>query len=246
MSKISDTKIIRSETIEELLGKEEYLRIIEEASGYADDIENEFLFRTASIVIDGWHVRAKLTESGGNDSGERLSDWLDRLGEWLSDRHEDRDNGLAMTAVAWDSHLADGQEKTKTFQSLHNKQKEKYLRSRSSNYVNQRSLWLSAEWNFSDLRQVGDHFIQSGVDARMATSIIAAAYEKPNFLYVVTADQDFGPALKFASKLSQGTKIYLLTVGASVGDELMEASDESWQIYPGYRAGGFAVSIPKN
>lgn len=243
MSKISHTTSIRSETIEELLGADEYRKLMNEVNATADPIESDLPFLTASVVIDGWHVRAKLDRSGGNGSKELLSDWLDRLGSWLSDKHESGDNGLAISVVAWDSHLGKGQENSKAFQGLSEERQNAFLQSRSEQYANQRSIWLSADWNFTDLRKVGEHFVQSGVDARMATSIVEAAIEKPDFLYIVTADQDYSPAIELASKIAEDTFISVLTVGEGIGDELYKAAEYTWQIYPGYRGGGFAKLI---
>ena len=243
MSKISDSRNIRPEAIREIMGEQDYQKFVREIASDTNYDGCDLPVRTVSVVIDGWHVRRRLSGSGADTSKQLLSDWIDRLGDWLAARHMDNAHGLSVDAVAWDSHLGKGKERTKAFQAFNNDRKATYLGSRSDNYVSQRTAWLAVDWNFSDLRQVGDFFVQSGVDARIATSIIAAALEKPNFLYVVTADRDFAPALKLASRLSSETRIIVLTVRDRVNDELSHACDECLQIFPGFIGKDFSAPV---
>lgn len=244
VTKVSYSIRFEPETLEDLLGTEEYRKLIEETSG-DEPLEDHRPCRRIMVVVDGYHVRHALQLRDGRNEPELVADWIDRLGSWLADRFMTDDHGLEVYVRAWDAHLPDEEEGQRVFKELPQNQRVHFANGRGHRYVGQHTTWLSADWHFTDLRSRGRTDVQSGVDARIAADIIGMALERPDVLIVVTGDQDFEMALKVVEKLEHKPPVELLTMQPkeSRARLLADVTIRRWSAYPKYVGPDFALAI---
>ncbi len=244
MAKVSYSIRFEPETLEELLGPEEYRALKEETSG-DEPLEHPASCRRVMVVVDGYHVRKALQRRDGRNEPELVADWIDRLGSWLADRFMTDDHGLEVYVRAWDAHLPDEAERQRVFKQMPAAQRAHFVNSRGRRYRGQHTAWLSADWHFTDLRSRGQTYVQSGVDARIATDIIGMALERPDALLVVTGDQDFELALKLVQKTEPALSVELLTMQPTKGAAglLADVTTRRWSVYPEYVGPEFARAL---
>ena len=245
MTKVSYSIRFEPETLEELLGPEEYRALMEETSG-DEPLEDSGPCRRIMVVVDGYHVRNALRRRNGWDEPELVADWIDRLGSWLADRFMTDNHGLEVYVRAWDAHLPDEAERQKVFQELPKDQRVRFANGRGHRYVGQHTTWVSADWHFTDLRSCGRTYVQSGVDARIAADIIGMALEQPDALIVVTGDQDFERALEVVSGMEQKPPVELLTMQSEKKGAtriLTDVTARRWSVYPQHIGPDFARAL---
>lgn len=244
MTKVSYSIRFEPETLEELLGPEEYRALIEETSS-DEQLEDHGPCRRVLVVVDGYHVRKALQLGDGRDEPELVADWIDRLGSWLADRFMTDDHGLEIYVRAWDAHLPDDAEGKRVFKEMPKDLRVHFANGRGHRYLGQHTTWLSADWHFTDLRSRGRTYVQSGVDARIAADIIGMALERPDALIVVTGDQDFELALEVVGNLEQKPQVELLTMQPekSRARLLADVTTRRWSAYPEYVGPNFARAL---
>ena len=245
MTKVSYSIRFEPETLEELLGPDEYRALMEETSG-EEQIEDHGPCRRVMVVVDGYHVRNALRLRDGRNEPELVADWINRLGNWLADRFMTDDHGLEVYVRAWDAHLPNEAEKQKVFQRLRRDQRVGFAKGRGHHYLGQHTTSVSADWHFTDLRSCGGTYVQSGVDARIAADIIGMALEQPDALFVVTGDQDFERALEVVAGLEPKPSVELLTMLSEERGAtrlLADVATRRWSVYPQHVGSDFALAL---
>jgi len=248
VTKVSYSYRFQSEPYEAFMTPEELHELAQDTGheGLADNLPEG---RRIRIVVDGYHVRKALDrhvcDNGKQEEPHDLADWLNRLGDWLSEQYMTNE-GIEVYVRAWDAHLPDDEEKkNKAFAALSETVRTRYLNGRGQNYEKQHTVWVTADWHFTDLRRIGDRYVQSGVDARIAADVIAMALERPDLLFLVTGDEDFQRAIEVIKDIEGAPVPMLLTLqpGKSAEGLLAGVAAHRWLVYPEYSGPGFAKSL---
>lgn len=179
------------------------------------------------VVIDGYHVRSAITTQEGLEP-HTLAKWIDDLGFWLLTNHQ-RDVMQFDAFVAWDAEIAEDSRNRPGFINLPANEQQRYLRARSQHLTGSKTENFQAIWHFyalhverrsSSVNADGvkqDTLVwprQSGIDARIATSLFEHALDGVNHLVLVTRDADYADALRAIRLHFDHIQIDVLTMAA--------------------------------